>query len=123
MDHGRADRVLRGLREYYLSEPAQEAGPAAESALELFRDAARTVPAYAAFLRAAGIDPDTIRSPADFDQLPLLTKDTYHRRYALPELCRGGRLDACDMIAVSSGSSGTPTVWPRSVLDERAVTA
>jgi phenylacetate-CoA ligase len=27
------------------------------------------------------------------------------------------------MVAVSSGSSGSPTVWPRSVLDERAVAA
>src|SRR6202050_3902438 len=123
MDHGRADQVLRGMREFYLGEPPQEAGPAAYAALELFRDAARTVPAYTAFLRSAGVDPEAIRSPADFDQLPLLTKDTYHRRYPLPALCRGGRLDGCDMVAVSSGSSGTPAVWPRSVLDERAVTA
>jgi phenylacetate-CoA ligase len=123
MDDGRPELVLRGLREFYLSGPPQEAGPAAEAALGLFRDVARTVPAYATFLSAAGVDSDSIRSPADFDQLPLLTKDTYHRRHALPELCRGGRLDACDMVAVSSGSSGSPTVWPRSVLDERAVTA
>jgi phenylacetate-CoA ligase len=27
------------------------------------------------------------------------------------------------MVAVSSGSAGQPTVWPRSVLDERAVAA
>ncbi len=123
MDSGRPERILRGMREYYLSEPPQEAGPAAEAALDLFHDAARTVPAYGAFLRAAGVDREAIRSPADFDQLPLLTKDTYHRRHALPELCRGGSLDGCDLVAVSSGSSGTPTVWPRSVLDERAVTA
>src|SRR6185437_5779349 len=51
----------------------------------------------------------------------LLTKDAYHRRHPLPQLCRGGRLDGCDMVAVSSGSSGTPTVWPRSVLDEQLV--
>jgi phenylacetate-CoA ligase len=62
-----------------------------------------------------------VRSAGDFDRLPMLTKDTYHRKYPLPDLCRGGRLDGCDMVAVSSGSSGTPTVWPRSVLDERAV--
>ncbi len=71
----------------------------------------------------AGLDPGAIRSPEDFDKLPMLTKDNYHRRYPLPELCRDGRLDQCDTVAVSSGSSGTPTVWPRSVLDERAVAA
>lgn len=123
MDHGRPEQILRGLREFYVDEPAQEAGPAEQAALELFRDAARSVPAYAAFLRSAGIDPGDVRSPEDFDRLPMLTKDTYHRQYPLPDLCRDGRLDGCDMVAVSSGSSGAPTVWPRSVLDERAVAA
>jgi phenylacetate-CoA ligase len=123
MDHGRAERVLRGLGEFYADGPAQSAGPAGAAALALFHDAARAVPAYAAFLRSAGVDPGTVRTTEDFDRLPMLTKDTYQRRYPLNELCRGGRLDGCDMVAVSSGSSGTPTVWPRSVLDERAVAA
>src|SRR5215813_12036091 len=121
MDHGRAERVLHGMGEFYAGGPAQSAGPAARAALELFHDAACSVPAYGAFLRVAGVDPGTIRSVADFDRLPLLTKETYQRRYPLPDLCRDGRLDGCDMVAVSSGSSGAPTVWPRSVLDERVV--
>src|SRR5258708_30849748 len=108
MDHARARRTLRGMREFYAGGPAQSAGPAAEEALKLFHDAARTVPAYAAFLGSAGIDPGAVRSAEDFDQLPMLTKDTYHRRYPLAELCRDGRLDGCDMVAVSSASSGTP---------------
>lgn len=123
MDRGRAERVLHGMGEFYASGPAQSAGPAAEAALELFHDAACSVPAYAAFLSSAGVDPGSIRSAADFDRLPLLTKETYQRRYPLPDLCRDGRLDGCDMVAVSSGSSGAPTVWPRSVLDERVVAA
>ncbi len=123
MDPERAGLVLRGMGEFYASDPAQSAGAAAEAALGLFHDAARTVPAYAAFLESAGIDPDGIRSAADFDRLPMVTKESYLRRYSLPELCRNGRLDGCDMVAVSSGSSGVPTIWPRSVLDERAVAA
>ena len=54
----------------------------------------------------------------DFRRLPLTDKQNYHRRYPLPELCRGGRLDGCDIVAVSSGSTGQPTVWPRSLTDE-----
>jgi len=111
------------MREFYAHGPTQSAGPAAAAALALFHDAARSVPAYAAFLKSAGVDPGAVRSADDFDRLPLLTKDSYHRRYPLPELCRDGRLDGCDTVAVSSGSSGRPTVWPRSVLDERAVAA
>ena len=67
--------------------------------------------------------PVTVRTFADFERLPLLTKENYHRRYPLPDLCRQGRLDGCDMIAVSSGSTGQPTIWPRSVTDELAVAA
>ncbi|HXS65221.1 MAG TPA: phenylacetate--CoA ligase family protein [Streptosporangiaceae bacterium] len=123
MDRDRAGRVLAGIGEFYASEPAQSAGPAAQAALELFHDAARSVPAYARFLKSAGVDPAEVRSPEDFDRLPLLTKDNYLRAYQLPQVYRGGEFYSCDMVAVSSGSSGTPTYWFRSVLDERAVAA
>jgi phenylacetate-CoA ligase len=91
--------------------------------LEFFRYVAETVPGYRRFLDERGIHPASIVTAADFDTLPLLTKDTYHRRYRLGQLCRGGSLDGCDMIAVSSGSSGQPTPWPRSVIDELAIAA
>ncbi|MEV4280796.1 phenylacetate--CoA ligase family protein [Actinoplanes xinjiangensis] len=88
--------------------------------LELFRDAAATVPAYALFLRERGVDPSSVTDPA---QIPLMTKQDYHQRFDLPQRCRGGRLDAAATVAVSSGSSGRPTVWPRTVADEAPVTA
>jgi phenylacetate-CoA ligase len=91
--------------------------------LDLFHQVAATVPAYQAVLRDNAIDPDTIVTMADFRRLPLLDKESYHRRYPLPELCRDGSLASCDMIAVSSGSSGQPTVWPRSADDEQRITA
>src|SRR5207253_10264438 len=47
--------------------------------------------------------------------------ENYLRRHPLPALCRGGSLDGADMVAVSSGSSGEPTVWPRSLADELVV--
>jgi phenylacetate-coenzyme A ligase PaaK-like adenylate-forming protein len=120
----RPGRVLAGMRQFYEQPPGPiGAADPAEQALALFHEAAATVPAYQDFLRTHGIDAGKVRDANDFAGLPLLTKDTYQRRYPLPQLCRDGRLDACDMVAVSSGSSGTPTVWPRSVLDERAVAA
>ncbi|WP_063045640.1 phenylacetate--CoA ligase family protein [Nocardia pseudovaccinii] len=83
---------------------------------------AATVPAYRAFLDAHGIDPEKITDAAAFQQLPLTTKANYHHRYPLPERCRGGELTNCDLIAVSSGSTGTPTFWPRTAADEAAAT-
>jgi phenylacetate-CoA ligase len=79
------------------------------------------VPAYGAFLRAHEVDPASVRTPEDFSRLPLTDKDGYLRQHGLPELCRDGRLEDCDMVAVSSGSTGEPTVWPRALVHELAV--
>ncbi|MBX6322404.1 MAG: phenylacetate--CoA ligase family protein [Rhodospirillaceae bacterium] len=105
------DRILQRSR---LVDPGQ-------AAIELFHDVAVTVPAYGAFLAEHGVDPAAVRTPADFARLPLTTKENYVLRHPLPALCRHGRLEDCDMIAVSSGSTGTPTSWPRAVVDELAI--
>ncbi|MGV9307498.1 phenylacetate--CoA ligase family protein [Nonomuraea sp. NPDC003727] len=89
--------------------------------VDLFRRTAATVPAYRAFLAAHDIDPARVTSLRDFARLPMTTKQTYTRRYPLPDLCRGGTIG--DMIAVSSGSTGTPSFWPRSAEDERVIAA
>ncbi len=86
--------------------------------LNLFHQVAATVPAYQAWLHTQGIDPSTIETWEDFQQLPLTTKTNYLRQYALPQLCRHGQLEQCDMIAVSSGSTGEPSFWARSLRDE-----
>jgi phenylacetate-CoA ligase len=108
----RSDRVLAAYREFFAGQPRT---------LDLvgyFHDVVASVPAYRAFLAEAGVDPAAVRTVDDFRRLPMMTKETYHQRYPLPERCRDGRLDGCDIVAVSSGSSGTPTVWPRSLADE-----
>ncbi|MGQ0779235.1 MAG: phenylacetate--CoA ligase family protein [Pseudonocardiales bacterium] len=102
-----------------LARPAP--GEPEQRALELFGAVAAAVPAYRAFLAEHDIDPAGVRTVADFRTLPLLTKDNYLRKHPLAQLCRDGELTSCDMIAVSSGSTGEPTFWPRSVADEFAV--
>ncbi|HEV8711457.1 MAG TPA: phenylacetate--CoA ligase family protein [Candidatus Binatia bacterium] len=89
-----------------------------QAVLDLFRSVVAVVPAYRAFLAEQGIDPTTIQSLADFHALPQTTKKNYFLRYPLPDLCRNGRVETCDMIAVSSGSTGQPTFWPRFLADE-----
>jgi len=89
--------------------------------LGLFQRAAAGVPAYAALLREHGIDPASVRGADDWRRLPLMTKPGYFHRHPLPALCRDGELSACDMVAVSSGSTGEPTFWPRALADELAV--
>lgn len=95
-----------------------EQGDGFPEALALLRRAADRVPAYGAMLRDAGIGPDDIHDAADFARLPLLTKDNYVRRFPLGDLVEGGDLAACDFFAVSSGSTGEPTLWPRGLQHE-----
>jgi len=95
--------------------------PPALRALALFHDVAASVPAYRAFLSEHGVDPSGVRTETDFAALPMMTKEAYFRRHPLPALCRDGALSATDMIAVSSGSTGEPTFWPRREADEREV--
>lgn len=86
--------------------------------LSLFHSVASTVPAYQNFLREHSITPASIQSFSDFQKLPLTTKSNYLRLHSLASLCRYGKLEKCDMIAVSSGSTGKPTFWPRFLTDE-----
>jgi phenylacetate-CoA ligase len=114
MDDGRQARVRQAFDTFFgPPEP-----PSGSRVLDLFHRTAETVPAYRKFLREHGIEPGSVTTLDDFRRLPLVDKAGYHQRYPLPELCRGGTLAGTDMIAVSSGSSGHPTIWPRALEDE-----
>ena len=90
----------------------------AERVLGLFRRAAADVPAYRDFLAVRDIRPDTILTLDDYRRLPLMTKPGYMQAYPLSQRCPGGSLSACDRVAVSSGSTGQPTFWPRALRHE-----
>ena len=82
----------------------------------------RTCLPIAGYLSQHGVEPGQIDDFASFDaRVPLIDKANYLSRYPLAELCRKGQLESCDMIAVSSGSTGRPTFWPRFVADERTI--
>ncbi|MBR8831584.1 MAG: hypothetical protein N5P05_003070 [Chroococcopsis gigantea SAG 12.99] len=127
MENTRTQRFLSAFNSFLdtsLETHLQEATTTdpEKNILELFHRVAATVPAYKEFLREHSIDPDSIRSFADFQSLPLITKENYLKRYSLAQLCPGGELESCDFIAVSSGTSGQPTFWPRFTSDELAIT-
>ena len=86
--------------------------------LRLFQSAAANVPAYREFLASWGVDPGRIQSYADFQALPLTDKAGYMHAHPLPERCKSGQISVCERLAVSSGSTGVPTFWPRAMVDE-----
>lgn len=95
---------------------------AEEALLTLFNQALEEVPAYSDFVKHHGI-PAKIETASDLAKLPLTNKDNYMRRYPLAQRCRHGRLDQCEMLAVSSGSTGQPMFWPRSLRHELNIAA
>ncbi len=123
MAHPRSQQILDAFHTFLttpLAARLQSLPQAAweKSVLDLFRQTVATVPAYANFLQSQDIDAAAIQTIADFQQLPLTTKDNYLRVHSLGDLCRQGQLVDCDMIAVSSGSTGQPSFWARSLTDE-----
>jgi phenylacetate-CoA ligase len=124
LDHRQPQRVAEAWRHFLdtpldrLLAPAEAGNDPRAATIALFQDMLAHVPAYRGFLAERGIDPATIRVPADLERIPLMTKANYVQHYPLAELVRGGRLTGCDMMAVSSGSTGKPTFWPRFLSDE-----
>jgi phenylacetate-CoA ligase len=98
-----------------------ESGDGFAEARNLLYQVADRVPAYRTLLGEQGIDAASIKTPADFARLPLLDKNNYVKRFPLDDLVLGGNLTRCDFFAVSSGSTGEPTFWPRAEADELPV--
>ncbi|MGH7157256.1 MAG: phenylacetate--CoA ligase family protein [Candidatus Saccharimonadales bacterium] len=84
-----------------------------KQALKVFQAVAAEVPAYADFLKKSGVNPKKVRGFADFQKLPLITKDNYLRQYPMNKLMWRGNEFNGDLISVSSGSTGEPYFWLR----------
>jgi phenylacetate-coenzyme A ligase PaaK-like adenylate-forming protein len=111
---GRAFKVFSKIKpkvfEYY----------SGKKMLFMFRKAARNVPAYKKFLQSQNVDPSEINSIEDFDKLvPRTTKENYIKAYSLSDRCVNGEFPQKGSFEESSGSSGTSTLWIRSLKEER----
>lgn len=91
-----------------------------ESALQVFHEAARRVPAYRALLAEQGIVADEINTGDNFRHLPVLDKQNTFQRFPIADLCLDGTLGKPASVLTSSGHSG---VFAFSLADERALAA
>ena len=111
-------------RQYFISTPIdkllldQQSINPEDHILALFHRCVAEVPAYRKFLEAQNVNPTNITTYRTFCALPLMDKASYIYAYPLAERCLGGSLKSSDRVAVSSGSTGQPTFWPRSIADE-----
>lgn len=84
-----------------------------QRALKIFYSAATRVPAYKDFLKRHKLRPETIRTIKEFQSVPITDKKNYVQAYPLEKRCFDGDLTKTNIIAVSSGTTGEPTFWPR----------
>lgn len=115
------NRFLTTPLDELIGQPSEAEAEAA--VLALFHRTVEDVPAYRKFLAQHGVSAGQVLSGEEFGQLPLTNKPNYMHAFPLPERCRGGSLLGCDRVAVSSGSTGTPTFWPRSAQHEADIAA
>lgn len=89
-----------------------------QRALETFRLAVASVPAYREFLAPHGISAEDVRTIEDFARLPLTDKGSYFERFPLAAVTVGGQLGSATAIHYSSGSTGEPHYWPKSAVQD-----
>lgn len=89
-----------------------------QNALELFHQAARRVPAYAKFLASHRIQHKKIRTWDEFLKVPQTTKENYIETYPFLDRVWDGNVSRAHMVSTSSGTTGAPSYWPRSLTHE-----
>jgi len=91
------------------------------TALRLFHRAAERVPAYKDFLKKSRVNPERVRTIADFQLVPPVSKANYLRTYPLEKLVWDGSLARSAVFSATSGSTGEPFYFPRNkVLEEQS---
>lgn len=82
-------------------------------AYAVFYKAQKTCPAYKKFLDAEGFDD---KKKWDWNAVPIMTKENYVKVFSIEDRCYGGTIpNRGTVIDESSGSSGIPNNWVRSI--------
>lgn len=88
--------------------------PLSDHTLELFKKAAKELPAYRRFLAAHHIDPAKVQTAADLAGVPLTSKKSYLVANKLEDLVWKSDLNSLMLFCSTSGSTGEPYYFPRS---------
>ena len=92
--------------------------------LRLFREMSIHVPAYKQMIREKQIRPETIRTAKNFSSIPICSKQSYLNKYPLKQLnWTGKHAIRQQTIAATSGSTGVPFYFPRSIVQDKQYAA
>lgn len=83
------------------------------TALSVFQESAKTIPAYQEFLRLQKFQPKDVKSMDDFSKIPTSDKYNYIQAYGFNEVNSVKAGKSLYSVSLSSGTIDEPTIWPR----------
>lgn len=81
--------------------------------IDLFQQAAKNIEGYKDFLAQNYIDPQDVKTPRDYVEIPPTNKDNYLKAYPLFDLIWKQDLKRPILFCSTSGSTGEPYYFPR----------
>ena len=84
-----------------------------KTAMSVFQETARNIPAYQEFLKLQKFDPKNVKSMEDFYKIPIMDKYNYIQSYGFNEVNTVKAGKNLYSISLSSGTIDEPTIWPR----------
>ena len=84
-----------------------------KTAMSVFQETARNIPAYQEFLKLQKFDPKNVKSMEDFYKIPIMDKYNYIQSYGFNEVNTAKAGKNLYSLSLSSGTVDEPTIWPR----------
>ncbi|MEK7142954.1 MAG: hypothetical protein AAB785_01960, partial [Patescibacteria group bacterium] len=99
---------------FFANTPAEAwEGLSVKTALSVFAETAKTIPAYQEFLQLQKFNPEDIKSMEDFSKIPVMDKYNYIQTYGFNDVNSVKAGENLYSISLSSGTIDEPTIWPR----------
>lgn len=84
-----------------------------KTAMNVFSETAKTIPAYQEFLKLQKFNPEDVKSMEDFSKIPTIDKYNYIQVYGFNEVNPVKAGKNLYSFSLSSGTIDEPTIWPR----------
>ena len=99
---------------FFANTPAEAwEGLAVKTAMDVFAETVKTIPAYQEFLKLQKFNPENIKSIEDFYKIPVMDKYNYIQTYGFNEVNSAKAGKDLYSVSLSSGTIDEPTIWPR----------
>lgn len=99
---------------FFANTPAEAwEGLGQKTAMSVFAETVKGIPAYQEFLKLQKFDPKKIETPEDFFKIPTTDKYNYIQVYGFNEVNTAKAGQNLYSLSLSSGTVDEPTVWPR----------